>query len=86
MLSDDSSDQIEMCRNKKDSNIHMEIQAKTSEAIKLRNVFFTQSLMLPNIFSHILICSVLWNKSPAVPYFSSFNGTNSQPCLLSLFD
>ena len=44
------SDQIEMCCNKIDSNVHMEIQAKTNEAVKLRNVFFTQSLMLPNIF------------------------------------
>ena len=44
------SDQIEMCFNEIDSNIYMEIRAKTSEAVKLRNVFFTQSLMLPNIF------------------------------------
>ena len=44
------SDQIEMCFNEIDSNIYMEIRAKTSEAVKLRNVFFTQSLTLPNIF------------------------------------
>ena len=43
------SDQIEMCCNKIDSNIHTEILAKTIKAVKLRNVFFTQSL-LPNIF------------------------------------
>ena len=44
------SDQIDMCCNEIDSNIYMEIRAKTSEAVKLRNVFFTQSLTLPNIF------------------------------------
>ena len=50
MHSNDSSDQIELCSNNIDSNIHMEIQTKTSKTVKLRNIFFTQSLMLPNIF------------------------------------
>ena len=50
MRSCDSTDQIEMCCNNVDSNIQMMIQAKTTEAVKLRNVVFTQSLMLPNIF------------------------------------
>ena len=28
----------------------MKIQPKVNEAVKSRNIFFTQSLMLPNIF------------------------------------
>ena len=45
--------QIDMGCNKLDSNNHTEIQAKTSTAVKLRNVFFTQPLMLSNIFQKI---------------------------------
>ena len=44
------SDQIEMCSLRLIYIICMEIQAKINEAIKQRNIFFTQSLMLPNIF------------------------------------
>ena len=47
------SDQLEICCNKIDSNV----QVKTSEAVELRNVFFTQSLMLPNIFRNVVLSS-----------------------------
>ena len=42
--------QIEMYSLRLIYIIRMQIQAKINEAVKYRNIFFTQSLMLPNIF------------------------------------
>ena len=42
--------QIEMCSLRLIYIVGMEIQAKINEAVKYINIFFTQSLMLPNIF------------------------------------
>ena len=41
--------QIEMCSLRLIYIILMEIQSKINEAVKQRNIFFMQSLMLPNI-------------------------------------
>ena len=42
--------QIEMYSLRLIYIIRMQIQAKINKAVKYRNIFFTQSLMLPNIF------------------------------------
>ena len=75
--------QIEICCNEIDSDniIHIYIQAKTDKAVKWRNIFFTQSLMLPNIFrmlaiqSGMLLCRVPTRNSAPIP--SSTQNRNS---------
>ena len=72
---------IEICCNKLDSDniIHVYIQVKTTKAERKRNIIFTQSLMLHNIFFLSLEItpsvtvsdfSYVWNNTFETPDFA----------------